>query len=160
MSDKDWEKLMAKVDKEIASIPESAPAPAPAKPAPRPSASGGAVRAPAPARPADPVVAGGAVWPAYLRLVLATALGIGVYFWPYENRCGVGLYGYLFVVLVVAVSGVWSAVWTWRHQTAKAHVVSILLIVWGLVLGGSEVLPRIGYAKRVLPWACTVPGKR
>lgn len=153
MSDKDWEKLMAQVDKQIESMPVGAPtaerkgfAP-PAK---------GAAKAPM----AAPSMVGERVWPAYLRLALSTALGVGVVFWPYANRCGVGLYGYLAAVVVVAISGVWSAVWTWRHQTAKAHVLSILLIVWGLVLAGAEVLPRTGYAKQVLPWSCSVPGKK
>ena len=146
MSDKDWDKLMAKVDKEIAAIPESGPPPSKTQRAPAPAAASS--RAPE----ADPI--GGRTWPAYLRLALSAALGIGVAFWPYENRCGLGLYGYLAVVTVVAISGVWSAVWTWRHRTSKAHVLSILLIVWGLVLGGAEVLPRTGYAKQTLQWAC------
>jgi hypothetical protein len=153
VSDKDWEKLMAKVDKEIAAIPESGPPPAKAGPrASAPAAKG--------ATAAAPSFSTERTWPAYARLALATALAVGVYFWPYENRCGVGLYGYLAAVIVVAIGGVWSAVWTWRHQTARAHVLSIVLIVWGLVLAGAQVLPRTGYAKQVLPWSCSLPTKK
>jgi len=59
---------------------------------------------------------------------------------------------------------VWSSVWTWRHRTARAHVLSLLLILWGMVLGATELLPRLGYAKpdpmRPTGWTCsaaTVP---
>jgi hypothetical protein len=142
VSDKDWEKLMAQVDKQIESVSDQQMFPE--------------KKGAAPAQKAATVAARDTTktWPAIVRLVLSTALGIGVAFWPYENRCGLGLSGYLFVVAVVAFSGVWSAVWTWRHQTAKAHVLSILLIVWGLVLGGAEILPRTGYAKQTLQWSC------
>jgi len=38
---------------------------------------------------------------------------------------------------------------------------SLLLILWGLVLGSMEVLPRVGYAKPDLAhpatWACLGP---
>ena len=44
-----------------------------------------------------------------------------------------------------AASG--ASVWTWRHRAARAHVLSLLLVLWGLVLGAIEVLPRVGYAK-------------
>lgn len=142
MSDKDWDKLMAKVDKQIESVSDAQMFPE--KPAATPAQKGAIAATRDSTR----------TWPAIVRLVLSSALGIGVLFWPYENRCGVGLSGYLAVVAVVAISGVWSAVWTWRHQTAKAHVLSILLIAWGLVLGSAEVLPRTGYAKQTLPWSC------
>jgi hypothetical protein len=52
-------------------------------------------------------------------------------------------------------------VWTWRHRTARAHVLSLLLVVWGVVLGAIELLPRVGYAKpdplRPTGWTCTAP---
>jgi hypothetical protein len=142
VSDKDWEKLMAQVDKQIESTSDAQMFPEKKGAAPAQKAAVAATREST------------KTWPAILRLVLSSALGVGVLFWPYENRCGLGLSGYLAAVAVVAISGVWSAVWTWRHQTAKAHVLSILLIVWGLVLGSAEILPRTGYAKQTLPWAC------
>ncbi|MBK6489301.1 MAG: hypothetical protein IPF98_21160 [Gemmatimonadetes bacterium] len=81
-----------------------------------------------------------------LRLLLAVTLGVGMLFWPYSARCGVGLFGYLAATGVVSLAGVWTAVWTWRHRSPKGHVLSLLLIVWGMVLAGVEVLPRTGYA--------------
>jgi hypothetical protein len=83
----------------------------------------------------------------FARLVLATALGVGMLFWPYAARCGVGLFAYLAATAAVIGAGVWTSVWTWRHRSAKAHLLSLLLIVWGGVLGAIEVLPRVGYAK-------------
>jgi hypothetical protein len=83
----------------------------------------------------------------FSRLVLATALGVGMLFWPYAARCGVGLFAYLAATAAVMGAGVWTSVWTWRHRSGKAHLLSLLLIVWGGVLGAIEVLPRIGYAK-------------
>src|SRR5207247_4078207 len=83
----------------------------------------------------------------YTRLTLSVALGIAMVIWPWPSGCGLGLAGYLGAVLLVVASGVWSSVWTWRHRASRAHTVSLLLILWGLVLGSLEVLPRIGYAK-------------
>jgi hypothetical protein len=80
------------------------------------------------------------------RLVLAVALGVGMLFWPYSARCGVGLFGYLGAASMVVVAGVWSSIWSWRHRSGQAHVLSLLLIVWGVVLGATEILPRVGYA--------------
>jgi hypothetical protein len=142
VTERNWDKEMAKIDKQLESVsdaqlfPEKVGAPA-------------AQRAAVAAERASTKS-----WPAILRLVLSSALGIGVLFWPYANRCGPGLAGYLAVVSVVVASGVWSSVWTWRHRTGRAHALSILLIVWGLVLSTAEVLPRTGYAKQTLPWSC------
>ena len=143
MTERNWDKEMAKVDKQLESMsdaqlfPEQAGASAPQR----------AAVAAARARTKS--------LPAILRLVLSCALGIGVLFWPYANRCGPGLAGYLIVGCVVVASGVWSALWTWRHRTGRAHALSFLLIVWGLVLCTAEVLPRTGYAKQALPWSCS-----
>jgi putative flippase GtrA len=93
-----------------------------------------------------------------LRLALASALGVGMLFWPYASRCGPGLAAYLGATAAVVVAGGWSARWTWRHRTARAHVLSLLLVLWGLVLAALEVLPRIGYAvpteAHPATWAC------
>jgi hypothetical protein len=49
-------------------------------------------------------------------------------------------------------------VWTWRHRAARAHTLSLLIVLWGLVLAAVEVLPRTGYARpsadRPAAWAC------
>ena len=75
-----------------------------------------------------------------------------------------GLAGYLIAVSGVMLGGLWSGVWTWRHRTARAHVLSLLLVTWGLVLGAMELLPRLGYAKadsaRPTSFACVAPVER
>lgn len=148
----DWDAELKKIDRQLESMSDSALIPAPPK------------NAPAAAR-ADVAAERTATrtWGAFLRLALATALGVGILFWPYPKQCGVELGGYLAAVAAVTAGGLWSSVWTWRHRTARAHVLSLLLITWGLLLGTIEVLPRIGYAKndpaRPLGWSCVVaPG--
>ena len=144
----DWDAELKKIDKQLESVSDAALIPTPAK-----SASPGAKAAVAAER------ASTRTWPALLRLALATALAIGILFWPYPSRCGVGLAGYLVAVSGVTVAGLWSSVWTWRHRTARAHVLSLLLVVWGLVLGAMEILPRSGYARadatRPAGWVCS-----
>ena len=144
----DWDAELKKIDKQLESVSDSALIPAPSK-----SASPAAKAAVAAER------ASTRTWPALLRLALATALAIGILFWPYPSRCGVGLAGYLVAVSGVTVAGLWSSVWTWRHRTARAHVLSLLLVAWGLVLGAMEILPRSGYARadatRPAGWVCS-----
>ena len=140
---RDWDKELAKIDKQLESVSDAQLFPE------KKGAS------PAQKQQVAEVRESTASWPAILRLVLSVALGIGVLFWPYANRCGIGLAGYLFVVIAVAGSGVWSAVWTWRHRASRAHILSILVIAWGLMLGATEILPRVGYAQKSLPWNCT-----
>jgi hypothetical protein len=139
MAERDWEAEMRKIDEQMARAAKN-PAPAPAAgaaPVARASAGSAGIAAP-------PTETKG--WAVYLRLTLAVALGVGIIFWPYAARCGLGLAGYLGAVSAVVVSGVWSAVWTWRHRAARAHLLSLLLVLWGLVLAGIDVLPRTGYA--------------
>jgi len=142
VTDRNWDKELAAIDKQLESVSDAQVFPE-KKGAP-PAQKAAATEARVATR----------TWPAILRLALAVMLGVGILFWPYANRCGIGLAGYLFAVAAIIAGGVWSAVWTWRHRTGRAHVLSILLITWGLILGGAEVLPRIGYAKAVLPWSC------
>ncbi len=149
----DWDAELKKIDKQLESMSDSALIPAPAKSAP-PAAKAAVAAERATTR----------TWPALLRLALATALAVGILFWPYPSRCGAGLAGYLVAVAAVTVGGLWSSVWTWRHRTARAHVLSLLLVIWGLVLGAMEMLPRTGYAKadtaRPVGWVCTAPAAR
>ena len=92
------------------------------------------------------------------RLVLVAALGVALAFWPYANTCGSGLAGYLAVEIVIIVGGLWVAVSTWRARLPKMHMVSLLIVLIGLVLVATEILPRVGYAavdpKRPPHFAC------
>jgi hypothetical protein len=144
----DWDKELAKIDKQLESISDSAIVPAAPKSAP-PAARAEVATERAQTR----------TWGAFLRLALATALGVGILFWPYPKTCGVNLAGYLVAAGAVTLGGLWSSVWTWRHRTARAHVLSLLLVLWGLVLAAIEVLPHAGYAKpdasRPAGWSCS-----
>ena len=139
MSERDWGKELAKIDRQLESISDKALLPA--EPAATPAAKAKASADVEVKRAATTTLG------VMLRLVLATALGVGVLFWPYAARCGAGLAGYLAAVGVVAVAGGWSAVWSWRHRAGRAHLLSLLLVLWGLSLAAVEVLPRVGYAK-------------
>jgi hypothetical protein len=155
MAERDWNKELAMVDKQLASLSdEQLVGPPPA--APSAKAAGTAVAAPAPvAAPAKAATTGFGV---YGRLLLSLAVGVSMWFWPYDARCGFGLAGYLAAVGVVIAGGLWSSVWTWRHRAGRAHVLSNLIVLWGLTLGSLEVLPRLGYAKpdakHLATWTC------
>jgi hypothetical protein len=45
------------------------------------------------------------------------------------------------------VGGLWAAAWTWRGRLARMHLLSMAVLLWGVVLIGLQVLPRVGYAK-------------
>src|SRR5256885_15929019 len=151
MAERDWTKEMAKIDRQLESISDEAMFPTKSGPAKGPTAT--AVKAENLEKQRSTSTFG-----VFLRLLLSVALGIGIAFWPYDARCGLGLAGYLAAVGVVTASGIWSAVWTWRHRSARGHTLSLLLILWGATLGALEVLPRIGYAKtdalHPATWTC------
>ncbi|MDQ6828548.1 MAG: hypothetical protein M3081_06740 [Gemmatimonadota bacterium] len=138
----DWDKEMAKIDKQLESITDDQLLPAPKNAPP-------AVQSKVAVERAETSTLG-----VFLRLLLAVALGVGIVFWPYSARCGLGLAAYLGAVGALLVAGGWTSWWSWKHRSARAHVLSLLLILWALVLGTSEVLPRIGYAKASAAWVC------
>ena len=155
MADQNWEKELAKVDKQLASLSDEQligppPAAAGKTGAPTAAKAGGA--------PTAPTKAATTGFGVYARLLLALAVGVSMWFWPYEARCGIGLAGYLAAVGVVIAGGLWSSVWTWRHRAGRAHLLSNLIFLWGLGLGAMEILPRIGYAKPTekhpATWTC------
>jgi hypothetical protein len=120
-TDRDWERELAKIDQQLASVSDEALAASARGPAAAPPAA-----PPGPPRPAARRrgARGDAPTPAgvLLRLLLAVALGVGILFWPYANRCGLGLAGYLAAVAAVAGAGCWTAVTTWRARSGRAHV--------------------------------------
>ncbi len=161
MTDRDWDAELRKIDQEMA---KAASRPAPAAAPPQAAAPSAPMSAPMSLPSGAPMAAPLGAAPAttsfgvYARLTLAVALGVAIIFWPYVARCGVGLAAYLGAVAAVVVSGAWSAVWTFRHRAGRAHFLSLLLVLWGLVLAGLDVLPRIGYAKPTTEhpatWSC------
>lgn len=150
MASTNWDKEMSKIDKQLESISDDALI--------KPAAATGA-KAPAEKARVEEVKRTTSTFGVFARVTLAVALGLGMLAWPYSARCGPGLFAYLFASGMVGVAGVWTAVWTWRHRSAQAHVLSLLLIVWGVVLATIEILPRIGYAAptvaRPAAWMCS-----
>lgn len=135
MASSDWDKELKKIDKQLESLSDDE------------LLSAGEAKTPATKAKAQAVQRETSTLGVFARLVLAVALGVGMLFWPYAARCGFGLFAYLAATGVLIGAGVWSSVWTWRHRSAKAHALALLLVTWGIVLGAIEVLPRVGYAK-------------
>ena len=143
--ERDWDREMREVDRLLAKLPA-----ADVKPAPRrsdPTVPRPAVAASTPAAPPS-------AFGTWVRVILGVLGGAGMTQWPYTHGCGLWLLGYLVGVTAVAAAGVWSAIASWKARLAFAHVLSLLLIIWGLLLAGREVLPRVGYAKSEAVWFC------
>src|SRR5690348_5843659 len=129
MAERDWSKEMAKIDRQLESISDEALFPA---------KKGAAAKGPkATAEKAENLEKQRttSTLGVFLRLLLSVALAVGIYFWPYDARCGIGLFGYLAAVGVVTASGIWSAVWTWRRSEehtselqSPVHLVCRLLL--------------------------------
>jgi putative flippase GtrA len=143
----DWDRKMASIDKRLESISDDQLV--------------GRAQTPATAGKAaeiERVRSETSTFGVFARLLLSVALGVAIVFWPYGSRCGPGLAAYLGAVTAVVASGVWSSVWTFRHRAGRAHALSLLLILWGLILGAQEILPRVGYAiptvQHPTAWVC------
>lgn len=160
----DWDKELAKIDKQLASISDdellasSAPAPTAPGTAKGATKSLPAGRAAAPAATATATAASGKSWLAWVKVLVAVGAAAGLMVWPWPARCGLPLAGFTAATGGVALLGLWSAVGTWRHRLGLAHVASLLVTVWGVALGAREVLPRVGYAipttERAATWSC------
>ena len=88
------------------------------------------------------------------RVLLGTVLGGMMTQWPYPHGCGLPLAEYLGAIAMVMVAGAWIAVASWRLRSAPSHIISLLLLLWGIALAAGQVLPRIGYAAVRLSWHC------
>ena len=142
----DWDSKMAKIDKQLESIADD-------------QLIGTGATTPTKKLEVERLRAETSTIGVFTRLVLSVLLAVGIVFWPYVSRCGIGLAAYLGAVGVVIASGVWSAIWTFRHRAGRAHALSLLLILWGLLLAAQEILPRTGYAvptpQHPATWSCT-----
>jgi len=160
MTQRDWEKELAKIDKQLASMPDDALLP-PAQPTgtgmPR-GVTGSALRSAGTAVSSAPGASRKATIWTYTKLAVAIAAGVGVWFWPWPARCGMPLMGLVAAGGGVGLLGIWSAFGTWRHRLGRAHIVSLLVLVSGVALVAREVLPRVGYAEatfdRPARWTC------
>jgi hypothetical protein len=162
MTDRNWEAELAKIDKQLSSVSdeqllaEQRKAAAPAAAGARPVATGPAAPVTKTKVERPPVGA----WAGWLKVTIAVAAAVGLMFWPWPPglRCGTPLMGFTLATAGVTLLGIWSALGTWRHRLGLAHAASLLVVVWGLVLGAREVLPRVGYAiptvERSAGWTC------
>jgi hypothetical protein len=148
--DRDWDKEMAEVDRLLKKLPAADPTlgrasggePTVRRPAAAPSSGGGAPSA------RDRV----GTW---VKVALGVLVGIGIApgVWPYSHGCGLRLIFYLVGVTTVIAAGLWASISSWKRRLGFAHVVSQILIVWGILLMTREVLPRVG-AKAAALWLC------
>lgn len=149
MSDqpRNWDKELAEIDKVIAREPAGSGPP----PARRVGGAPGTVAVPEPGIPVVRKKDRAATW---VRALLVAALGAAIPFWPYPVACGAGLalLGGATVVLILA--SIWTATAAWRRRQGLAHVVALLSLLWGVMLAGSIILPRVGYAQGQLSWMC------
>jgi hypothetical protein len=88
------------------------------------------------------------------RVLLALSLGIMMAGWPYLQTCGLPLLSYLGAVATVTVTGGWAAVAAWKHRISLAHIVSLIVVFYGIMLTTAELLPRSGYAVDHATWQC------
>ena len=143
--ERDWDRELKEVDRLLNQLPTHREEQMAAGAAPK--------RAPvAPAGGAPPET--GSRLGTWARVGLGLLVGIGMPFWPYSHGCGFTLLFYMVGVLAVVVAGVWSGLSSWKRRMGLAHVLSQLLVIWGLVLAAAVVLPRVGYAKDAATWFC------
>jgi hypothetical protein len=90
----------------------------------------------------------------WARLLLGLALGTMIAWWPYPRSCGFPLIGYLGAILTIMLAGGWAAVSSWRYRASLAHIISLILVFYGIMLGAAELLPRTGYAVDHATWEC------
>lgn len=144
---RDWDKELANIDKLIAATPAAKASPAGGAPPPPAARSGGGGSSSLPVAGRDRI----ATW---FRVGLGALLGLAMTQWPYFHACGTALFLYLGAAGVVGLAGLWGAVTAWRRRMGLAHVVALLVSLWGGVLVAAAVLPRVGYAKRAALWWC------
>lgn len=90
----------------------------------------------------------------WLGALFSAGLGAAVAQWPYARECGWVLYLYLGVIGVLLVTAGWSSVAAWRVRSAGSHVLSLIVVFWGIVLAAEQILTRIGYSAQASLWAC------
>jgi hypothetical protein len=94
----------------------------------------------------------------WARVLLGLTLSIMMAGWPYLRSCGFPLAGYLGAIGTVILAGGWAAVAAWRHRVALAHLVSLIVVLYGIMLTAAELLPRTGYAVDRASWQCDQEG--
>ena len=148
---RDWDKELAEIDKLMSNqpaLPAGSSAPARAQ---APRAAPPAAASPAAGPPAIPRKSKFGIW---LQVLLGLILGAAMTQWPYAHQCGPGLFLYLGAAGLVGLTGLWSALGSWRNRMGLAHTLSLTVTLWAFLLIGAEVLPRVGYARVAATWFC------
>ncbi|HXF96255.1 MAG TPA: hypothetical protein VNI61_09165 [Gemmatimonadales bacterium] len=146
--ERQWDREMAEVDKLLARLPTYDPG--------KPALGGEpTLKRPAAGPPGAPAV--GSAMGMWLKVGAGVVLALGVTSWPYSHVCGLKLMFYLVAVSTVVVAGVWAALASWKRRAGLAHVLSLVVVVWGLGLAMLAVLPRMGYSRSEALWFCPEP---
>jgi len=154
IKDRDWDREMREVDKLLAKLPEGDPTLGRGAPTvPRAYPAPGARVTPH----TEGQAAAGARFTTWIRVGLGLMLGVGMLVWPYSHVCGINLMFYMLGASTVIVAGVWSGISSWKRRMGLAHLLSLGLVLWGLVLAAGVVLPRAGYANQSAIWFCPEP---
>jgi len=90
----------------------------------------------------------------WTELVLGVMLGIAMTQWPYAHPCGWPLAGYLGAAAALILVAAWVALASWRLHSGAAHVLSLTLLFWAMLLAAAQLLPRSGYAAERATWRC------
>jgi hypothetical protein len=143
---RDWDRELAKIDQVIAKQPASE------------GSDAGVSQRPAGQLPAGPAVRRRSVALTWFWVVLAMALAVALPLWPYDKSCGVRLIFFLGGTGVTLVVGVLGATNSWTHRRGFAHLLSLLVVAWSLIIGAGELLPRVGYARAARAWTCQAAG--
>lgn len=170
MSDRDWDRELAAIDRRLGAVPDPPVTPAQAGATPAPPGAlvtpdtGQPVLPPATGRTiGTPAPSGRRSWRAQFALLFRLVLGVAVVaaliYWPYSARCGVDLGYYLGLVALLGLVGVATSTSAWRHRSSVVHILGLAMVAGAVTLGAREVLPKVGYAIPSLAhpaaWSCT-----
>jgi cation transport ATPase len=134
VAEEDWSTQLKKIERQFEGLP------------PEPSPAFKKLQSEEERRAKERAQQRSAMFGATARLVLVFALFAALFFWPYANACGTGLFSYVGVEAVIVAGGIWVAITTWRSRLPRLHAVSLLVILAGITLIAAEILPRTGYA--------------
>ena len=90
----------------------------------------------------------------WARVLLALGFGTMMASWPYSTACGLPLLGYGSALVTLILAGASAASSAWKYRSGLAHVIALVLVLYGIALGAAELLPRTGYAARHATWVC------
>ncbi len=90
----------------------------------------------------------------WTELVLGIMLGVAMTQWPYAHACDWPLAGYFTAAAALILAAAWVTLASWRLHSGVAHVLSLTLLFWGLLLAAAQLLPRSGYAAERATWRC------